>query len=51
MALQVTIIGLGQIGGSIGMSLSKHTEKLYRVGHDKEFSVEREAQIPKWGVI
>jgi prephenate dehydrogenase len=44
MALQVTIIGLGQIGGSIGMSLSKHKETLYRVGHDKEFSVEREAQ-------
>lgn len=44
MAIQVTIIGLGQIGGSIGMSLSKHTDSLYRVGHDKEFSVEREAQ-------
>src|SRR5688500_387706 len=44
MAIQVTIIGLGQIGGSIGMSLSKHTDKLYRVGHDKEYGVEREAQ-------
>jgi prephenate dehydrogenase len=44
MAIQVTIIGLGQIGGSIGMSLSKHTDKLFRVGHDKEYGVEREAQ-------
>lgn len=44
MAIQVTIIGLGQIGASIGMALSKHTDKLFRVGHDKEFNVEREAQ-------
>jgi prephenate dehydrogenase len=43
MAIQVSIIGLGQIGGSIGMSLSKHTDKFFRVGHDKEFNVEREA--------
>lgn len=44
MTIQVTIIGLGQIGASIGLALSKHTDSLLRVGHDKEFSVEREAQ-------
>ena len=44
MAIQVTIIGLGQIGASIGMALSKHTDKIFRVGHDKDFNVEREAQ-------
>ncbi len=43
MAIQVTIIGLGQIGASIGLALSKHTDRLLRVGHDKEYSVEREA--------
>jgi prephenate dehydrogenase len=44
MAIQVTIIGLGQIGASIGMALSKYTDKILRVGHDKNFNVEREAQ-------
>lgn len=43
MTIQVTIIGLGRIGASIGLALSKHTDSLLRVGHDKEFSVEREA--------
>ena len=43
MAIQVTIIGLGQIGASMGMALSKHTDTLFRVGHDKEYNVEREA--------
>jgi prephenate dehydrogenase len=43
MAIQVTIIGLGQIGASIGMALAKHKDSLFRVGHDKEFNVEREA--------
>ena len=44
MAIQVTIIGLGQIGASIGMALAQHPDKLFRVGHDKAFNVEREAQ-------
>lgn len=44
MAIQVTIIGLGQIGASIGMALSKHKDHLFRVGHDKQFNIEREAQ-------
>jgi prephenate dehydrogenase len=43
MAIQVTIIGLGQIGASMGMALSKHSDTLFRVGHDKEYNVEREA--------
>ncbi len=44
MPVQVTIIGLGQIGASMGLALSKHKDKLLRVGHDKEFAVERAAQ-------
>lgn len=49
MPVQVTIIGLGQVGASIGLALSKHTDKLLRVGHDREFAVERAAQ--KQGVV
>ncbi|MFN8413553.1 MAG: prephenate dehydrogenase/arogenate dehydrogenase family protein [Anaerolineales bacterium] len=44
MAIQVTLIGLGQVGASIGMALAEQKDKIYRVGHDKEFNVEREAQ-------
>lgn len=35
MTLQITIIGLGQIGSSVGMALSKHKGDILRVGHDK----------------
>ena len=36
MTIQVTIIGLGQIGCSIGLALAKHKEEILRVGHDKD---------------
>ncbi len=36
MSVQVTIVGLGQVGASVGMALGKHRAMLYRVGHDKE---------------
>ena len=36
MTVQVTIIGLGQIGSSIGLALAKHSELVTRVGHDKD---------------
>ncbi len=35
MTLQLTIIGLGQIGCSVGMALSEHKGEILRVGHDK----------------
>ena len=35
MKIQLTIIGLGQIGASAGLALSKHKESILRVGHDK----------------
>lgn len=35
MTIQLTILGLGQIGSSVGMSLKKHKESIVRVGHDK----------------
>jgi prephenate dehydrogenase len=44
MTVQVTIIGLGQIGGSIGLALEAQKEKIKRVGHDKEAGTARAAQ-------
>ncbi len=35
MTIQVTIIGLGQIGSSAGMALEKYKKDIVRVGHDK----------------
>ncbi len=44
MAVQITIIGLGQIGGSIGLALAAHKDKIKRVGHDKDADTARAAQ-------
>ena len=35
MKIQLTIIGLGQIGASVGLALSKYKDSVLRVGHDK----------------
>ena len=35
MKIQLTIIGLGQIGASAGLALSEYKESILRVGHDK----------------
>jgi prephenate dehydrogenase len=35
MTIQLTIIGLGQVGASVGMALEKYKETIFRVGHDK----------------
>ena len=43
MPVQITIIGLGQIGASMGLALAKHKNIVSVVGHDKEFAVERAA--------
>lgn len=43
MSVQITIIGLGQIGGSIGLSLGGQKTLLKRVGHDKKTGVEKAA--------
>lgn len=44
MSEQVTIIGLGQIGSSIGMALQAHQVNLRRVGHDKDPRVAKQSQ-------
>jgi len=36
MTVQITIIGTGQIGTSIGLALADHTDIFFRVGHDKD---------------
>jgi prephenate dehydrogenase len=43
MPVQITIIGLGQIGASMGLALAAHKDGILRVGHDKKPDVEREA--------
>jgi len=44
MSVQVSIVGLGQIGASIGMALGKHRTMLHRVGHDKDQKTAKAAQ-------
>jgi prephenate dehydrogenase len=43
MSVQITIIGLGQIGGSMGLALGGKKDALKRVGHDKKTDVEKSA--------
>jgi prephenate dehydrogenase len=43
MPVQITIIGLGQIGASMGLALAAHKDSVLRVGHDKKREVERDA--------
>jgi prephenate dehydrogenase len=44
MTIQITIIGLGQIGASFGLALQSRQDQLKRVGHDRELSVARQAE-------
>ncbi len=44
MSAQLTIIGLGQIGASIGMALRDNNNALERVGFDKDGAVSRAAE-------
>ncbi|MBT7781326.1 MAG: prephenate dehydrogenase [Anaerolineae bacterium] len=43
MSIQITIIGLGQIGASIGLALAEH-KKIVRIGHDKNMTSAKIAQ-------
>ncbi len=49
MTVQLTIIGLGKIGASIGLALAKHTDLLTRIGNDIDHSIARQAL--KLGVV
>lgn len=44
MSVQITIVGLGQIGSSIGLALKAHDVNVHRVGHDKDPQVAKESQ-------
>lgn len=44
MTTNISILGLGQIGGSVGLALADHTALVHRTGHDLEYSVARQAE-------
>ena len=44
MTVQITIIGLGQIGASIGLALKARNLDIRLVGHDKDAETAKEAQ-------
>jgi len=44
MAIQITIIGLGKIGASVGLALAKHSGQLKRVGNDREAAIQTRAK-------
>lgn len=47
--INITIVGLGQIGASIGLALAEHSEMFERVGHDLDFRIAKQAQ--KMGAV
>ncbi len=44
MTTQITIIGLGQIGSSIGLALADEKERVFRCGHDPDSKVMKTAE-------
>lgn len=44
MSYQITIIGLGEIGTSLGLALNYHKDQLFRVGTDTRKSAEKNAE-------
>jgi prephenate dehydrogenase len=44
MTVRMTIIGLGQIGASLGMALEGHKQQVVRTGHDRQPETARQAK-------
>lgn len=44
MTVQITIIGLGQIGTSIGLALGKYTDRVTRTGYDSVMETQNKAK-------
>ena len=44
MTIQISVIGLGQIGTSIGLALKDHTDKVRRTGFDRDPEIARLAE-------
>ncbi len=49
MTVKITILGLGQIGASIGLALANHKDQVSTTGHDKSAEIARRAH--KLGVV
>ena len=49
MTVQITLIGTGRVGTSMGLALSKETGQLFRVGHDRQPA--RSAAAQKMGAL
>lgn len=49
MTIQVTIIGLSQVGASIGLALGEHKDAVRRMGHDREPNIAKQAD--KLGIV
>jgi prephenate dehydrogenase len=47
MTIQMTIIGLGQIGASIGLALADHKNQITCLGFDADFAISRQAEKMK----
>src|SRR5512136_550289 len=43
MSIQISVLGLGQVGLSIGLSLASHKDQIVRVGSDSDSKAERAA--------
>jgi prephenate dehydrogenase len=44
MTIEIAIVGLGQIGASVGLALAEHTDLVHRVGHDRELGNSQRAK-------
>ena len=44
MTVQITIVGLGQLGASVGLALGNRRSDIHRVGHDKNPETAKKAQ-------
>lgn len=44
MTVQITIIGMGQIGTSMGLALGAHKDLVARTGHDKDYRIANQAR-------
>ncbi len=44
MTVQITVIGLGQIGTSIGLALAKYPDRINRIGYDRVLETQNKAK-------
>ena len=44
MIVNISVIGLGQIGTSIGLALKEHTDKVHRTGYDRDQAIAHQAE-------